>query len=47
LYNYTNIKTTESYLDSFDRETKRELASLLSSFKKKEQLNGSKEAEEA
>jgi integrase len=33
---HTNIKTTESYLDSFDRETKRELAGRLSAFKGKE-----------
>jgi integrase/recombinase XerD len=30
---HTDIKTNESYLDSFDRETKRELASRLSAFK--------------
>lgn len=30
---HTDIKTTESYLDSFDRETKKELASRLSAFK--------------
>jgi site-specific recombinase XerD len=33
---HTNIRTTESYLDSFDRETKRELAGRLSAFKGKE-----------
>jgi integrase/recombinase XerD len=32
---HTDIKTTESYLDSFDRETKRELANRLSAFKKR------------
>jgi integrase len=32
---HTNIRTTESYLDSFDRDTKRELAGRLSAFKKK------------
>jgi integrase len=32
---HTDIKTTESYLDSFDRETKRELAGRLSAFKTK------------
>ncbi|MBD0332972.1 MAG: site-specific integrase [Chitinophagaceae bacterium] len=31
---YTDIKTTENYLDSFDRETKKELATRLTSFKK-------------
>ncbi|MBD0283919.1 MAG: site-specific integrase [Flavisolibacter sp.] len=31
---HTDIKTTESYLDSFDKETKRELASRLAAFKK-------------
>jgi integrase/recombinase XerD len=31
---HTSIKTTESYLDNFDRETKRELAGRLSAFKK-------------
>ncbi len=31
---HTDIKTTESYLDSFDRETKKVLASQLTSFKK-------------
>jgi len=31
---HTDIKTTESYLDSFDKETKRELAGRLTSFKK-------------
>jgi len=30
---HTYIKTTESYLDSFDRETKKELVSRLSAFK--------------
>lgn len=30
---HTDIKTTESYLDSFDRETKREIAKKLISFK--------------
>ena len=30
---HTDIKTTESYLDSFDRETKWELAGRLSAFK--------------
>ncbi|NTS43901.1 tyrosine-type recombinase/integrase [Flavisolibacter sp. BT320] len=29
---HTDIKTTESYLDSFDRETKKELAGRLSAF---------------
>lgn len=38
---HTNIKTTESYLDSFDRETKRDLAGRLFTFKKKEQINDS------
>jgi integrase len=33
---HTNIRTTESYLDSFDRETKRELAGRLAAFKGKE-----------
>jgi integrase len=33
---HTNIKTTESYLDSFDRDTIRELAGRLSAFKSKE-----------
>ena len=33
---HTNIKTTEHYLDSFDRETKRELAGRPSPFKKVE-----------
>jgi integrase/recombinase XerD len=33
---HTDIKTTESYLGSFDRETKRELAGRLTAFKKKE-----------
>jgi integrase/recombinase XerD len=32
---HTNIRTTESYLDSFDRETKKELAGRLSAFKKR------------
>ncbi len=31
---HTDIKTTESYLDSFDRETKKILASQLTSFKR-------------
>lgn len=31
---HTDIKTTENYLGSFDKETKRELASRLTSFKK-------------
>ncbi|MBD0368860.1 MAG: tyrosine-type recombinase/integrase, partial [Flavisolibacter sp.] len=31
---HTDVKTTESYLDSFDKETKRELASRLAAFKK-------------
>lgn len=30
---HTDIKTTEHYLDSFNRETKRELAGRLSAFK--------------
>src|SRR5690606_15653643 len=30
---HTNIRTTENYLDSFDKETKRTLASKLISFK--------------
>ncbi|HVX27970.1 MAG TPA: site-specific integrase [Parafilimonas sp.] len=30
---HTDIKTTESYLDSFDKETKRELSSRLTAFK--------------
>jgi site-specific recombinase XerD len=33
---HTNIKTTETYLDSFDRDTIRELAGRLSAFKSKE-----------
>lgn len=33
---HTDIKTTEHYLDSFDRETKRELAGRLTAFKNKE-----------
>lgn len=33
---HTDIKTTENYLDSFDKDTKRQLANLLSSFKRKE-----------
>lgn len=32
---HTDIKTTESYLDSFDKETKKQLASQLTSFKRK------------
>jgi integrase/recombinase XerD len=36
---HTDIKTTEAYLDTFDRETKRELAKRLSAFK----TNGSSE----
>jgi integrase/recombinase XerD len=32
---HTDIKTTESYLDSFDKETKRQLANQLTSFKKR------------
>jgi integrase/recombinase XerD len=32
---HTDIKTTESYLDSFDKETKKQLASQLTSFKMK------------
>lgn len=32
---HTNIKTTESYLDSFDKETKKQLASRLTSFKRR------------
>lgn len=31
---HTDIKTTESYLDSFDKETKKQLANQLTSFKK-------------
>jgi integrase/recombinase XerD len=30
---HTDIKTTESYLDSFDKEMKKQLAGLLISFK--------------
>jgi hypothetical protein len=30
------MKTTENYLDSFDKETKKQLASQLTSFKKRE-----------
>jgi hypothetical protein len=30
---HTNIKTTENYLDSFEKEVKRELASKLAAFK--------------
>ncbi len=37
---HTDIKTTEQYLDSFDKETKRELASKLSGFKKEGTTNG-------
>jgi integrase/recombinase XerD len=33
---HTNIKTTEAYLDSFDRDTKKQLAGRLSAFKSKE-----------
>src|SRR5215218_8122824 len=33
---HTDIKTTEHYLDSFDKETKRELARRLSAFKRNE-----------
>jgi site-specific recombinase XerD len=32
---HTDKKTTENYLDSFDKETKKLLASSLTSFKKK------------
>jgi integrase/recombinase XerD len=32
---HTDIKTTESYLDSFDKETKKQLASQLTAFKGK------------
>jgi site-specific recombinase XerD len=31
---HTDMKTTESYLDSFDKETKKQLASQLTSFKR-------------
>jgi integrase/recombinase XerD len=33
---HTNMKTTESYLDSFDKETKKQLASQLTSFKRQQ-----------
>jgi integrase len=33
---HTDIRTTENYLDSFDNETKRQLAARLASFKNKE-----------
>ena len=32
---HTNIKTTENYLDSFDKNAKKQLANHLTSFKKK------------
>lgn len=35
---HSDLKTTENYLDSFDRETKREFANRLSAFKKIQQL---------
>ncbi|RYE36608.1 MAG: site-specific integrase, partial [Sphingobacteriales bacterium] len=35
---HTDIKTTEHYLDSFDKETKKELASQLTAFKKKRNI---------
>jgi integrase len=33
---HTDLKTTENYLDSFDKETKKQLASQLTSFKEKQ-----------